>query len=203
MIFYRLRITHPFYLDIGAHHPTHFNNTYLFYLKGASGINVEADSDLVVKFAKLRPLDLNLNFAIGGEEAEGEFFHMSAQTLNTISREEAHRVQSMGTYSITSVSPISIKTYTWLIENYVQNKPIDLLNLDIEGMDEMVIRSIDFTKHRPKVICVETIIYDERSPDRKNHYLIDFLKSINYFLYADTHINSIFIASEELNYSIL
>ena len=31
-----------FFVDIGAHHPMRFSNTYIFYLKGWRGINVDA-----------------------------------------------------------------------------------------------------------------------------------------------------------------
>ena len=33
---------HGFYVDVGAHHPLRFSNTYLFYLKGWRGINIDA-----------------------------------------------------------------------------------------------------------------------------------------------------------------
>ena len=31
-----------FYVDVGAHHPTRFSNTYLLYLRGWRGINIDA-----------------------------------------------------------------------------------------------------------------------------------------------------------------
>ena len=31
-----------FYVDVGAHHPKRFSNTYLLYKKGAKGINIDA-----------------------------------------------------------------------------------------------------------------------------------------------------------------
>jgi hypothetical protein len=31
---------HGFYVDVGAHHPRRFSNTYSFYRRGWSGINI-------------------------------------------------------------------------------------------------------------------------------------------------------------------
>ena len=34
--------TEGLYVDVGAHHPKRFSNTYLFYKKGWRGINIDA-----------------------------------------------------------------------------------------------------------------------------------------------------------------
>ena len=31
-----------FYVDVGAHHPKRFSNTYFFYKQGWNGINIDA-----------------------------------------------------------------------------------------------------------------------------------------------------------------
>ena len=44
LILYRMiygKIDKGFYVDVGAHHPKRFSNTYFFYRKGWRGINVE------------------------------------------------------------------------------------------------------------------------------------------------------------------
>ena len=53
-IFDVLRIEHPSYLDIGAHHPFFLNNTALLYEEGSRGVNVEADPQLIHSFYKER-----------------------------------------------------------------------------------------------------------------------------------------------------
>ena len=40
---------------------------------------------------------------------------------------------------------------------------IDFLSLDVEGYEEHVLRGIDFTRHRPTFICVETLEAHHRS----------------------------------------
>jgi hypothetical protein len=44
-----------FYVDIGAHHPRRFSNTYFFYKHGWTGINVEPNPDVVRIFTPFPP----------------------------------------------------------------------------------------------------------------------------------------------------
>ena len=53
-----------FYVDVGAHHPVRFSNTYFFYLRGWSGINIDAAPGSIRKFAWKRRRDLNLEAAL-------------------------------------------------------------------------------------------------------------------------------------------
>jgi len=48
-----------FYVDIGAHHPLRLSNTYLFYKKGWSGINIDAMPGSMKIFNKKRRRDIN------------------------------------------------------------------------------------------------------------------------------------------------
>ena len=42
-----------------------------------------------------------------------------------------------------------------LLEQYVGDRKFDFLNIDIEGMDDRVLFSIDFHRFRPRVIAIE------------------------------------------------
>jgi hypothetical protein len=62
-----------------------------------------------------------------------------------------------------------------------------------EMFDEQIIRSIDFILYRPKVLCVETIEQNETGSFHKNTALIEHMINQNYFVYADTYVNTIFV----------
>ena len=64
-----------FYLDIGAHHPIHRNNTQLLFNKGWSGINIDVNQFSIDLFNFLRPNDLNLLTAISDHEGEITFYY--------------------------------------------------------------------------------------------------------------------------------
>jgi hypothetical protein len=53
-----------FYIDVGAHHPTRFSNTYLFYKKGWSGINIDANPKSMELFNRRRSRDINIEVGI-------------------------------------------------------------------------------------------------------------------------------------------
>ena len=56
--------TPGFYVDIGAHHPRRFSNTYIFYKQGWRGINVDATPGSMFLFRVFRKRDINLEIAV-------------------------------------------------------------------------------------------------------------------------------------------
>ncbi|MEI7466364.1 MAG: hypothetical protein WCJ87_13545, partial [Burkholderiales bacterium] len=46
---------------------------------------------------------------------------------------------------------------------------------------------------RPPLFCVETLTYIEDGSERLLTEIIDFMRSQDYFDYADTYVNTIFI----------
>jgi FkbM family methyltransferase len=196
-IFSQLGIYKPTYVDIGAHHPSFLNNTFLFYQNGASGLNIEPDPFLFAEFAKKRPRDNNLNLgaSFNGQEEEKDFYVMSARSLNTFSKAEAERVQNFGSYHITEVIKVRVVNLNNLFKRYFEDGRIDFLTIDVEGLDFEIIKTIDFDLIKPKVICMETLSYAEDKSEKKNQELIDYITAKNYFVYADTYINTILVDS--------
>jgi FkbM family methyltransferase len=196
-IFKILGIEKPFYIDIGAHHPFNLSNTYLFYKAGACGINIEPDPHLFNEFLLHRKRDLNLNIGIGVKNGTADFYEMTAPTLNTFSKDEAMRLQEMGTYKIKSTKSLPVQTFDWLISEHIKEQKIHLLNIDAEGLDNVIISMINFNQIRPLVICIETLSYSERGDGIKNKDLIEYIISNGYLLFADTYINSIFVYKKD------
>ena len=71
------------------------------------------------------------------------------------------------------------------------------MSLDVEGLDEMILKSINYEKSCPSVICVETISFSENGDGVKNKPIIEFLESKGYLLFADTYINTIFVKKDK------
>lgn len=182
------------YLDIGAHHPSYLSNTCLFYLKGHRGVCVEPDATLLPAFRRERPGDRLLNIGVAPKHGDAEFFVMTTPTLNTFSRTEAERFVSYGKERIERVEKIPIRNINSIIsENFTT--PPNFLSLDVEGLDLIILQSLDFDCHAPTVMCVETLTYTEDRSERKLNELIKFVESKGYFVYADTYVNSIFVRS--------
>lgn len=193
-LFDLLQIARPSYIDIGAHHPWYYNNTYLFYRQGARGVNVEPDPSLHARLRRWRGRDVNLNVGIGPREAEMDFYVMSSRTLNTFSAGEARKLVEQHGMRIVETRPIRVQTFAQVVDTHLGRTP-DLVSLDVEGLDLEVLRSIDFSRYRPHVFCVETISYASGDGSGvKSPEIHALMLESGYRLYADTYINSIYVA---------
>jgi FkbM family methyltransferase len=189
-----LRIARPSYIDIGAHHPWHYNNTYLFYRQGARGVNVEPDPRLHARLARWRGRDVNLNFGIGPAAGELDFHVMSNRTLNTFSAVEARKYVDEHGLKIVETVRIPVKTFAQSVDAHLGRTP-DLVSLDIEGFELEVLSSIDFARYRPHAFCIETLSYAPGGGRGvKNAAIHALMLDREYQLYADTYINSIYVA---------
>ena len=189
-----LGIKCPSYLDIGAHHSHHFNNTYIFYKRGLTGVNIEPDPQLFNNLVKYRPFDINVNKGVGFKKnnEDADFYIMSSRALNTFSKEEAERVSKSGNVKIDKIIQVELININDVLSSYFSEKGLDYLTIDVEGYDLAILKSLDFENHCPKVICVETASFTEELIV-KQQGTIDFIISKGFVVYADTSINTIFV----------
>jgi FkbM family methyltransferase len=195
-IFEALRLPRPAYLDLGAYHPRHMSNTFLFYTQGGRGVCVEPDPTLYAHLKRVRPHDICLNVGVGAGGAEqADFYIMTSKTLNTFSRQEAERYQRYGNQKIEQVIQVPLLPVNEIISRYCKAMP-QFISIDVEGLDLEIVKSLDFDTFRPAVLCVETLTYTEDRTERKLTEIADVVCGRGYFLYADTYINSIFVDRE-------
>lgn len=195
-IFKHIGIPRPSYIDIGAHHPFYLSNTALFYEKGCKGLNIEPDPALFKLFPKYRANDCNLNVGIGTASGNADFYIISSSTLNTFSKKTAESYINEGDFPIVDIVNIKLDTVANIIEEHNKGIFPQFLNIDAEGIDELILRSINYEKNYPLVICVETLSFSTSGNGLKNAAIIDLLKNKDYMLYADNNINSIFVRND-------
>jgi FkbM family methyltransferase len=196
-IFYALDIHKPTYLDIGAHHPCFLSNTYLFYKEGSTGVLIEPDPYLFKSLTKRRR-DIRLNVGVSTEDKEElmDFFVMTSKTLNTFNREEAEKIQRETNCRIEKVIQLPLIGINTVLRKYFSTG-LDLLSIDVEGLDLPIVRAIDFAIVRPTVVCVETITYSEKRDGRKIPEINDCMMANGYFVYGETFINTIFVDKQK------
>lgn len=157
-----LGIEQPTYMDIGAHHPVINNNTYYFYERGSHGVLVEPNPGLHDLLAQVRPNDVLVRAGIGATaQAEADFYIIGGSKdgqLNTFSPEQAKALvtRSNGVYSVERVLKIPLLNINDVMRQH-WNGPPNLLSVDTEGFDLPILRSLDFKRFRPDVVCVETV----------------------------------------------
>ena len=157
-----------FYVDIGCYHPIHRNNTFLLYKKGWRGMNIDIHNFSIELFEHVRPKDLNYNFAVSNKNEKIKmYFQKELSQLSTIEQDQAKKV-FQGT-----IKQKEIQAYTLneiLNFSKLENKKIDLLDVDVEGADLKVLQGLSFEKYRPELICVE--IHDKNFKDSETYKLL-------------------------------
>jgi FkbM family methyltransferase len=195
-----LRIEHPTYMDVGAHHPVFNNNTYYFYERGSRGVLVEPNPGLHGVLEQVRPHDVLVRAGIGvTAQAEADFYIIGGSEdgqLNTFSREQAEALvtRSRGHYSIAKVMKIPLLNINELMRKH-WNGPPNLLSLDTEGFDLPILRSLDFKRLRPDVVCVETVEIGGR---RLLADIMQLMATNNYEIRGGSFINTIFVDRRHL-----
>lgn len=196
-LFRWLGIKNPTYLDIGAHHPTWLSNTYLFYRAGSSGVCVEPDPDCCANIRKHRKRDVCLNVGVGVGDAKSlKLYVMTSRTLNTFSLEEAERCQNTKNYGdqrIERVIDVPVRSINEIMDEALPNG-VNLVSIDVEGLDFEIVREFRFSVYQPDAFCIETLRYQADGSLQKNRPLIQFMEQQGYMIYADTYMNTIFVS---------
>ena len=145
------------YVDVGASHPFLLSNTYMLYRDGWRGVTVEPIPDLAALHRRWRPEDNLVEKAVGPTASQLFFHEMFPSVLSTLDQEVAHRAVRDRTAELIRVYSIDVITLDQLLIDYVYNYDLrlDILSIDLEGLDEEVVRSCMFDYVRPQVIVIE------------------------------------------------
>jgi len=192
-LFDTLEIQRYRYLDIGAHHPRRSSNTYLFYTSGGSGVLIEPNPDLAALIAQVRPRDLCLNVGLAGQaRSEVPFYVMSSDTLCTFSKCEAERMASECGEEISEVRYLKVLSPESVLSAHFRDG-LNLVSLDVEGLELEILDAFDLQRYRPEVFCIETISYAIDGSGTKSSEIAQFMAKNGYMVFADTYINTIFV----------
>lgn len=162
------------YVDVGAHHPYRYSNTYLLYKKGWRGVNIDPNPETIRLFKNARPDDENICCG-AGSEAVLTYYRFSDPAVNTFVESEALKWKQKSFLTFLGTTDVPVKPLSVLVHG-----PVDLLTIDAEGMDLEVLRSYDW-KESPRVVVVE----GEDSAG--------FLNGKGYVLHAKRGASSIFV----------
>ena len=187
-----------FYVDIGAHHPYRFSNTYFFYKRGWRGINIDAVPKGMKIFNKYRPKDKNIEVAISDKKEKIKYFMFNEPAINTFSEELAKNVNK-SKHRIIGTIKLQTRTLEEILDKNLQiGQEIDFMDIDVEGLDFNVVKSNNWQKYRPKVILVE-ILNINNIFDLKNNEIVKYLEKVGYQFFAKTYNTIFFIETEYIN----
>jgi len=183
------RKNNGFYIDIGAHHPKRFSNTYFFYKKGWNGINIEARPGSKILFDKNRPRDINLEFAISSEPKELTYYMFNEPALNGFSTQNVENLKDHREFKIIKEIKLNTQRLDTVLARYISPKQnIDFVSIDVEGLDFDVLISNDWNLFKPNIILIEDPNFDFKVGSE----ISTFLESYKYKLFARTFNTSFY-----------
>ncbi len=146
-----------FYIDVGAWSPDLDSVTRAFYERGWRGINIEPNLEFHRQLELRRPRDQNLQLAISDCEGNLPMNFISSPGLSTLDASIAAQHQEAG-WSI-SRELVTVTTLTAIWQQHVpSDQDVHFLKIDVEGLEEAVLRGLDWAKHRPWIVIVESTL---------------------------------------------
>ena len=169
------------FIDVGCNHPIKYNNTYLLYKKGWSGINIDLDNDSIKQFNELRTRDDNIQTLVtsfDNEEKDLYFYH-DRSAINTISKE---LVESRNN-NFNEIKKMKGKSLNSIIEDSkFKNSKIDLMSIDIENYEFDALKNFNFNKYNIDIIVTEITDVKIKNLETYNLSLENIIKSNLYKL---------------------
>ena len=184
IIKYFKNLSKGFYVDIGAYHPFFLNNTQLLFQNTWEGINVDINQASIEIFNKARPNDCNFNVAISNKNKK----YINYYTKNMINMLSTTMIDSAKTAFLNN-SYIKRKVKCNKLDDIIsktkfKNRKIDFLNIDTEKSEVDVLKSLDFNKYKPKLICIEIHLTrkNKKRMPLKKHATYQYLNKKKYKL---------------------
>jgi FkbM family methyltransferase len=154
-----------FYIDVGAEDPVAFSVTKHFYDLGWRGINVEPTAGPFAALEAARPDDINLCVGLADFEGAATLFEGPPDNhgSSTFDPRLAEDLAAHGA-AVTEVVDVPITTLANVCKEWVGERAIDFLKIDVEGWERAVIDGADWDRWRPRVIVIEAVVPNTPTP---------------------------------------
>lgn len=180
-----------FYVDIGAHAPKDYSNTYALYQRGWRGIAIDPDPEAIAAFSQERPEDTALQMAIGTKPGKVILHIFNDRSMNTVDKTLYEKTLKNGRKRHEGDIEVECKTLADVLNQHVtKSRGIDFMSVDCEGADLDVLRSNDWARFHPTLLAVEDLDIDlERTVKSP---IFRFLRPLGYKLISHLHYTSFY-----------
>lgn len=171
-----------FYVDVGAHHPIRYSNTYYFYKCGWRGITIDPLPGSKRQFERIRPRDTSLEIGIADKAGEIRYYSFKEPLENTFSKAKADQINQK-LNPLREIITVKVLPLSDVLKVHLPaSTKIDFLNIDAEGYDLAVLQSNDWSRYVPSIIVVENWNFNVNVIN--NDPLTSYLHSLGYNLRA-------------------
>ena len=144
------------YLDIGCFHPYMYSNTCLLHKKGWSGVNIDINPTSIDLFNIIRPNDINICAAISEKKKDFKvYLDDPFSPVNTID-EKFYESLKKSFFKNKKILTVKSKTIEEILDVGKIKGTIDFINIDAEGLDFDILKQINLSKYRVKLLSIET-----------------------------------------------
>ena len=179
----------------GAHHPFALSNTYLLYQSGWRGINIDAMPGSMIPFNEHRAGDINIEMGVSLHPGTLRFSMFTDPGLNGFLSDDMIQSHLNRGIRLIEQKNIECQPLNVILERVGPLPPIDLLAVDTEGLDLEVIKSNDFSVHRPKLILVEILGASDMTSVIDSQ-ITKTLMGQQYRLFSRLHFSALFMDAE-------
>jgi len=141
----------PVYVDVGCHNPRRGSNTFLLYKKGWRGLLIDLEYEKILACKLARPRDKSILAAVSDVKELVDIYSQKSFSTNTTIAPES--ISDTSTYK--KIGQIETKTLNEILNQNKIPKNFSFLNIDVEGVDFKVLKSLNFDEYRPAIICIE------------------------------------------------
>ena len=162
-----------FFIELGAHDGlTQSNTAYFEFHRNWKGILIEPSYNKYLECVNNRKNSIVLNYAcISNDYSEkyvkGDF---NGSCMSSVNGKRLNNNMNI------EVEAITLEKVLDLHSN--KNTTIDLLSLDTEGYELNILKGLNLTKYRPKMMIIEIYNYDYEN-------VVDYLKENGYKLHSN------------------
>jgi len=125
-----------------------------------------------------------------------QYYMFNEPALNTFDPQLAGERNGLRSYKVIEKKNIPLLPLRDVLKSHTSsdNRQIDFLSVDVEGLDLAVLKSNDWSLYRPRVVVAECLKSDLRSllDDPVTRYLSD----LDYLPYAKTGNSVIFVSGD-------
>lgn len=150
-------IPNGFYVDVGASHPVTDSNTFALYTLGWRGLAIEPQTIFNEQWQQYRPEDLLVNAGIANQEGQLTLYKPDDYGQGaTFNAEFAQDYVQRGL--VMSQHTVPVCPLTRLLEQIRSQGDIHLLSIDVEGIEQDVVLSLDWQRFRPWLVVLESTL---------------------------------------------